>query len=317
MMQNEISIFRRYFEDEPFIDRFLDDPDRAVDVIVPVMHTNELWRTNLRSFYREVPVNRLLVGDGGCVDDSTSIAREFPRVEVFDHRSFTSLGYSIRKLIEEVRTEWFVYFHSDVYLPPGWFEDMLPHRERYDWFECRQQATLLVEYPLDRTNVDRPFSGGQMGRKAAFETVLPVIEDDYLYRNEDIIIAALVEQAGHRYGRADDAFHYHQTMYKPSPWGRRVKSVGIEVETSPEEELRTWAMQARGIVKYLEPTPSLVGEVRNSLIAWDATGEMDWGDFKRWVGRTNPAWLPFVSRRWLLGRRFRDLLRAAYHSAFG
>lgn len=55
------SIFREYYADKPFIDRFATEPARAVDVITPVIHTNELWQANLLSFYREVPVHKLLI----------------------------------------------------------------------------------------------------------------------------------------------------------------------------------------------------------------------------------------------------------------
>ena len=122
--------FRAIIGAEPFADRFATDSARAVDVIIPIVHTNELWRSNLISIYREIPVNRLLIGDGGCIDDSLEVARQFPRVEVLDHRNFTSLGYSIRHLIEAVETEWFVYLHSDVFLPPGWFETMFASAKR-------------------------------------------------------------------------------------------------------------------------------------------------------------------------------------------
>src|SRR5437870_3911087 len=94
--------FHKYFQEREFIDRFARDSSRSVDVIIPVLHTNELWRSNLLSIYREIPVKRLLLGDGGCIDDTIEIARAFPRVRVFDHRSFKSLGFSIRRLIEEV-----------------------------------------------------------------------------------------------------------------------------------------------------------------------------------------------------------------------
>ena len=56
------SIFQRYYRPVPLVDRFARDPSDAVDVIIPIIHTNELWDTNLRSIYREVPVKRLLLG---------------------------------------------------------------------------------------------------------------------------------------------------------------------------------------------------------------------------------------------------------------
>lgn len=121
-------------------------------MIIPVIHTNELWRGNLLSFYREIPIHTLFIGDGGCIDNSMEIVKEFPRVEVLDHRSYKSLGYSVRKLMEAVETEWFIYIHSDAYLPPGWFDVMCNHQREYDWFGCKMQHTVMAEYDLDYEN---------------------------------------------------------------------------------------------------------------------------------------------------------------------
>ena len=143
--KHNISIFQEYYEDKPFVDRYLSESDHAMDVIIPIIHANELWKSNLMSFYREIPIHKLLIGDGGCIDDSMSIAKGFPRVQIFDHSSFKSLGYSIRKLIEAVETEWFAYIHADAYLPAGWFDAMQKHQQDYDWFGCPMQHTVMIE----------------------------------------------------------------------------------------------------------------------------------------------------------------------------
>src|SRR5260370_15393584 len=135
-MSETQSIFARYYAEEPFVDRFARSPEGAVDVIIPVLHSNELWKKNLISIYREVPVRRLLLGDAGCKDDTLVIARQFPRVEIYDHTSFKSLGYSVRALMTAVETEWFLYLHSDVYLPEKWFDTMRAHQSEFDWFGC-------------------------------------------------------------------------------------------------------------------------------------------------------------------------------------
>lgn len=79
MNEQENSIFREYYTEQPFVDRYLEHPERGIDVIIPVIHTNELWEANLFSFYREIPIHTLLIGDGGCIDDSIAIAQRFPQ----------------------------------------------------------------------------------------------------------------------------------------------------------------------------------------------------------------------------------------------
>jgi hypothetical protein len=307
------SIFRKYYFDQPFVDRFHTSPEGAIDVLVPVMHTNELWETNLLSFYREIPIHKLLIGDGGCIDDSLEIARKFPRVTIYDHRSYKSLGYSVRKLIEAVETEWFIYLHSDVYLPEGWFDVMERHQTEYDWFGSAMQHTVLVEYPVDYG--ERPWAGSQMGRKMAFQEGLRKVDDDYVYRQEDFVFVSIVRQAGFKEGRVKDTFHYHQTMLRPSRWFRKIKSMKIDLEMTPEEELRTWTMELRGTIKYLNPSiPWAVSEVQASLFRLLEMNELNWSEFRRWVAKVNPVWLPYVSRHVLLKKQLGDFIRATYHA---
>jgi uncharacterized protein Smg (DUF494 family) len=288
------SIFQRYYKHEPFEDRFARNPDGAIDVCIPVIHTNELWEKNLISIYRDVPVNRLLISDGGCKDNSIAIAQKFPRVTVLDHRAYKSLGYCLRKLVEAVETEWFIYVHSDVYLPDGWFDAMRAHQPKYDWFGCPQRITVQVEYP----NVDkmfdevRPYAGSQMGKRAAFIDNIQKIDDDYVYRQEDYVMASMV--AEERHGRIEDTFHYHQVLHKDSPWARKLKRVAVQVEWSREEEIRASTMQVRGIIKYLAPSRILTMEAEVHIRRLVELGATTLPEMMQWITRTNPAWLPHI-----------------------
>lgn len=312
------SIFRKYYSDDPFVDRFQTEPEAAVDVIVPVIHTNELWRANLLSFYREIPIHKLFIGDGGCIDNSIEVVKEFPRVEVLDHKSYKTLGYSLRELIKAVEVDWFIYVHSDVYLPPGWFDTMQRHQTKYDWFGCPMKHTVMVQYEIPEEA--RPYAGSQMGRKSAFEPRLDTIDDDYVYRQEDFVLVDLVEKGGFRHGKIEDTFHYHQTMYKPTPWVRKVQSVNFSLYISPEEETRNRIMQSRGIIKYLEPnSPALISEVSMSIDRLFELGELtqaNWPDFKQWVAETNSKWLPYLPQQKPWKKRLRNTARNLFNLFF-
>ncbi|MGM4906776.1 glycosyltransferase family 2 protein [Tardiphaga sp. 866_E4_N2_1] len=288
----EKTSFKTYFSDPELVDRFEAEPDLAVDVIIPIMHTNELWRANLLSAYREIPIRRLLLGNAGCIDNSLEIAMQFPRVTVLDHCQLTSLGFSLRKLIEEVQTEWFVYLHSDVYLPGGWFDTMCGAKQKYDWFESGQNTVIMVKTVAPTLEVERAYSGSQMGRKAAFDRILPTIDDDYLYRNEDIILANLIKSAGFRYGKVESTFVDHQQVFKESPWQRRVKRVNFELELSAAEEIRSAMTYVKGIIKYLKPEQSedLVPGLQENIDRLVELGALSPGEFAHWVELNHPAW---------------------------
>ena len=304
------SIFQRYYKAEPFEDRYVRDPADATDVIIPVIHTNELWHANLVSIYREVPINRLVISDGGCKDDSIAIVSKFPRVTVLDHREYKSLGFCLRKLIEAVETEWFIYVHSDVFLPDGWFDAMRGHQPNYDWFGCPQRITVQVEYP----NVDkmfdevRPYAGSQMGKKSAFVDGIKKIDDDFVYRQEDYVMAGCV--AEERHGRVEDTFHYHQVMHKVSPWARKLKRVSVQVEWSRAEEIRASTMQVKGIVKYLAPSRVLTMEAEVHIQRLLDLGAITWPELEDWIARTNPVWLSHIKPWRIRMRKLRSDLPA-------
>lgn len=290
------SIFKQYYNDSPFVDRFLTAPDLGIAVIIPIVHTNELWEENLKSIYREIPTAQLLIGDGGCIDDSVKIVERFPRVTVYDHRTFKSLGFSIRKLIESVQTEWFVYLHSDVYLPPGWFDSMMSHSDKYDWFGCRMRQTVLIEY--DNDYGERPYAGAQIGRTATFAKDIDVVDDDYVYRQEDFVFSDIARKGGGVEGKIDTVFHYHQTIKKASNfWNPQDVKVAISQTLSTEQEVRVWETQVKGIVKYLLPsTPWLISEATFGTYRLAEIGHINLDEMYLWIKNTNPQWLPIIKR---------------------
>lgn len=292
---NDASIFHRYYHPETFKDRFIDDRTDALDILIPIIHTNEMWESNIRSIYREVPVDRLLIGNGGCVDHSIEIVKKYPRVTIFDHTAYKTLGFSVRKLIEEVSSEWFAYFHSDVFLPHGWFETMKKYKKQYDWYGCQMQITALIEFP-DENNAtrNRPFAGTQIGRKKAFTPHLHEIDDDFVYRQEDYVFNTIVEKGGFKTGFVDDVFHYHQLIHKKSPWARKIKRVSVEMDWSPEELARASDMQVHGVVKYLKPTRYLASWISLDLAQLIEFKKLNWKEFKKWAEQVNPQWKPYL-----------------------
>jgi hypothetical protein len=294
-----MSIFKEYYSEQVFVDRFENDASNAIDVIIPVFHTNELWRANLISIYREVPVRRLLISDGGVIDDSIEIVSEFPRVEVLNHRHYKSLGKCIAELIKAVTSEWFIYLHSDVYLPEGWFNTMISHNSKFDWYGCPMNITVLTNYKL--VEPLRPYAGSQIGRKAAFEKGIDVVEDDYVYRQEDFVFNRIVEDAGYKTGKVEDTFHYHQLMFRKSAGlDLNIKRVSVETNVSDKERLRTQDTQLRGIVKYLNPDEEyVIADFKWHVNTMLANKLITYNTFSKWIKLHNPLWIPYFNRKTL------------------
>ena len=308
----EHSIFSEYFKEKKLEDRFVinKEKEKGVDVIIPIINTNELWETNLYNFYKSIPINRLLIGNGGCTDESIDIVEKFPRVEVFDHSEYKSQGYSISNLMKAVETDYFIYLHADVYLPPGWFDQMYKHRNEFEWFECYRHFTVMIEYTNHvQNNHERSYSGSQFGSKEAFHKFVDKIDDDFLQRNEDIIFSELIIANGGKYGRVSDTFHYHQMLNKRGEKEPKLSEVTFKKESDPVWEKRIFNMQAKGIIKYLQPNKSyLVYNVNMSLGILDDLGDLDWKEFKAWVKEENSIWLKYIKKPSKLKKHLRTFL---------
>lgn len=293
------SVFKEYYSDHAFFDYYFHNVDEAVDVIIPVFHTNELWKNNLLSIYREIPVKRLLISDGGVIDDSLIILNDFPRVEIFNHRHFKTLGKCISELIKNVNTEHFIYLHSDVYLPKNWFKTMSKYKNEYDWFGCPMNITVLVNYRL-LDNV-RPYAGSQFGKKEAFAN-LDKIHDDFVYRQEDFVFENLVKTNGYKTGKIEDTFHYHQLMYRNSSgYDLNIKKVNIITDTSEREVLRRSDMQLRGIVKYLnDDSQWAIKEFESTALFMLKNNLIDYKTFRNWIKITNSVWLKHFNFKFIL-----------------
>lgn len=288
------SLIKWLAKTEEFIDRKTINDEDPIDVILPLINTNILFEKNLKSFYKEIPINRLIVGDAGVTDDSINIVKKFPRVEVIDQKKYISLGYCIAELISFVETEWFIYLHADVFLPENWYDIMKKYQNKYDWYECDRRMMVFIEYDPGIKNTNRAYSGSQIGRKKAFENLIPKIDDDYLQRNEDIIFQELVLKEGLNYGRVLDTFHYHQVMNKKGEKEPKIKKVSIERLPDKQWEKKMYSMQAKGIIKYLQPKPYLIKSVNTSLKILKGHNSLNITDFMLWVKATNKNWLKYI-----------------------
>ena len=97
-MQNYEKIWKEMIIDYEFIDLYeTHQNDESYDIILPLKNSTPLFKENLFSWYRNININSILVGDAESGDDSIDIVKNFPRVKIFDHKEFLTSGYSIKK----------------------------------------------------------------------------------------------------------------------------------------------------------------------------------------------------------------------------
>jgi len=95
-----------------------------IDVLIVTYNSAETLDTCLKCIKREIPYNRILVGDGGSQDDTVKIARSHG-AEVYMFTGKDNMIGRIRyRLAKIAETDWLLYVDSDVYLLPGWWKYM-------------------------------------------------------------------------------------------------------------------------------------------------------------------------------------------------
>ena len=260
-------------------DRFEDNTLEPVDVVIPLFTAPDNFYDALKGYYSDIPINRLLIANGGASVKLLQILKDFPRVLIIDHTKIKSLGYSLQLLFDMIETEWFVYFHSDVSIPLGWYDEMSKYKKQYDLFECKRiNPVTMIQNEYDYfIKTFRSNSGSQMGKAKIFKNIRKV-DDDYLYRCEDEFFKQEIEKQGYRYGKVVSTFHYHRLdAKKPYDLKSRNKTVLKELIKYFPSKIDYNRSSVQGLVEYF----SLQGE-------WDVEY------WTNWASKTNPEWVPIL-----------------------
>jgi glycosyltransferase involved in cell wall biosynthesis len=95
-----------------------------VDVVIITKNSEHMLNECLKSVYKNVPVNRLIVVDGYSTDKTLEIVREFQKkhgnILVIQDRG--NRATARQKGINQVKTEWFMFVDSDAVLCEDWFK---------------------------------------------------------------------------------------------------------------------------------------------------------------------------------------------------
>jgi len=93
-----------------------------IDVVLLTKNSlTDCFQKCLDSIYANVPVNRLLVIDGGSTDGTIEFTKQYPNVVVIND-SKGNRATARQKGIDAVETDWHLHVDSDVILCQDWFK---------------------------------------------------------------------------------------------------------------------------------------------------------------------------------------------------
>ncbi len=100
-----------------------------VDVVIITKNSEHMLSECLKSVYKNVPVNRLIVVDGYSTDKTLEIVREFQKKHgnILMLQDRGTRATARQKGIDHVKTEWFMFVDSDAVLCKDWFKKAEKH----------------------------------------------------------------------------------------------------------------------------------------------------------------------------------------------
>jgi len=281
-----------------FIDRKSESPDlQAIDVIIFTLDEETFLERCLYTVYKEIPVRKLLVLDGGSKDDTLKILKKFPRVDLHVRPDFKTTGKGFEYILSLVETKWFVLLDAHVELGDGWYNEMNKYENTYDVLENSRRITAYHQYEEHEEKLRKHARSSDMChlmRKEALQNFH--CDDDYMWRFVDFFVRQIVENSDYKYKKIDTTTHTHHERagtkyesdetkkFKQLVWNKP-KLVILDKKKQKLDNIQ----RAKAIVKYLDPNHPAI---KNARVL---DGYLRFVK-KKWVLENGPGWIDRYKR---------------------
>ena len=275
-----------------FVDRHIQEPAlEHVDVIMLTLDAENFLEVCLYSAYKEIPIRKLIVCDGGSKDQTIEILKNFPRVELFIRPDIKTTGKCCEFLFSKTETDWYVFLDSDLVLSPGWYDEMCKSKDKFDVIENSRRTLAYHNYKEDLEKLNINSRAGDLChliKKSALENYR--CDDDYMWRHTDEYVRQVIEKNGFKYGKSDSTHHTHHEIpgirYSSDPEKNFSQIIFKETELIilDQKKFERWQLNhAKAVVKYLDPKNRLLTNIEYSLLIKNLD--------RKWIKQTNPEWL--------------------------
>jgi len=276
-----------------FIDRLEKEPElEQIDVIMATLDSETFLEICLFGIFREIPIRKLFVCDGGSKDKTLEILKKFPRTEIFVKPEIRTTGKVLEFLISQVKSEWFVLVDSDIELDDGWYDEMRKYEKEYDVLENSKRTLAYHMYREDRLKLQeeaRAFDLCHLIKKTAVKNFQ--CDDDYMWRFTDFLLRQVVEQSGHKYGKVGTTEHTHNESERIAYESDKEKNFQKFVWNEPkwvvidkEKAQLNKIKHAKAVIKYLDPDYPMV---KNDKGIDELISILD----RDWVIQNGPTWI--------------------------
>jgi glycosyltransferase involved in cell wall biosynthesis len=278
------------------IDRRIREPNlEPIDILILTLDAETYLERCLDSVYREIPVNKVIVIDGGSKDKTIEILKKYPRMEIHIRPDIRTTGKGCEFLFNYAKTSWVAIIEDHTELVEGWYDEMLKYTDKYDFFGCKR----IMHYEffrVDQTSLDmnkRPMGAPWLARLDSLKNYH--VDDDYMMRATDILLRQVVEKDGCKFGKVSTTYHYHHTtdnpMYESDPEKRGSRLVFEEPKMEILDKVNWEKRQddfRKAVVKYLDPD---FVYPRKDIGLFETLLKLD----MKWIRETNMKWYRALS----------------------
>jgi len=122
-----------------------------IDVVVLTKNSAITLEACLRGIFNSIPVNKLIVVDGGSSDATLKIARKYGARIIYEKKNLARSRY---RGVLEAKTEWFCFVDSDIALHSLWYERLKKWMKypRVVWVKglTGEHSKILPSYALSK-----------------------------------------------------------------------------------------------------------------------------------------------------------------------
>ena len=273
---NQIFIkFVMHFIEKP-LGKFVDCVEEngkveSIDVIMLTLDAEDFLEKTLFSIYKEIPVKRLIVCDGGSKDNTIKILERFSRTVVFIKPEIRTTGKALEFLFSKIETKWFLLIDSDIILEENWYSKMLEYSDKYDVLENGNRINAYHFYREQLSKIKEDQRSLDMCHLVKKDSIKNYhCDDDFMWRYTDILLRQFVEKNGYKYGKVNATYHIHNETERIPYQSDNEKNFQelkffepkliIHNQKKMEEAM---IKHAKAIIKYLDPDFPMVKNDKN------------------------------------------------------